>query len=207
MIEGSAKRTGIFAEMPLHLNSITTRPPNRSRWRRPSRSPRTPAATTMGGEGKSRKRRSSPSSGEDEGRERKRRDKKESRRGGRDGREEDDERHKKSKKRKHGDRDRGKERDSKERYSKEKGKSKRKDKDAVTGFKEISKDDYFAKNNEFATWLKEVKGKYFSDLSSESARDLFLKFVKQWNKGKLPSQYYEGISSGPRSAHNWNIKA
>ena len=74
-------------------------------------------------------------------------------------------------------------------------------------FKEISKDDYFAKNNEFATWLKEEKGKYFSDLSSESARDLFLKFVKQWNKGKLPSQYYEGITSGPRSAHNWNIKA
>ena len=73
--------------------------------------------------------------------------------------------------------------------------------------KEISKDDYFAKNNEFATWLKEEKGKYFSDLSSESARDLFLKFVKQWNKGKLPSQYYEGITSGPRSAHNWNIKA
>lgn len=73
--------------------------------------------------------------------------------------------------------------------------------------KEISKDDYFAKNNEFATWLKEEKGKYFSDLSSESAHDLFLKFVKQWNKGKLPSQYYEGIKSGPRSAHNWNIKA
>lgn len=73
--------------------------------------------------------------------------------------------------------------------------------------KEISKDDYFAKNNEFATWLKEEKGKYFSDLSSESAHDLFLKFVKQWNKGKLPSQYYEGITSGPRSAHNWNIKA
>lgn len=73
-------------------------------------------------------------------------------------------------------------------------------------FKEISKDDYFAKNNEFATWLKEEKGKYFSDLSSESARDIFLKFVKQWNKGKLPSQYYAGITTGPRSAHNWNIK-
>uniref|UniRef100_A0A453NK60 Uncharacterized protein n=1 Tax=Aegilops tauschii subsp. strangulata TaxID=200361 RepID=A0A453NK60_AEGTS len=72
--------------------------------------------------------------------------------------------------------------------------------------KEISKDDYFAKNNEFATWLKEEKGKYFSDLSSESARDIFLKFVKQWNKGKLPSQYYVGITTGPRSAHNWNIK-
>ena len=75
------------------------------------------------------------------------------------------------------------------------------------GFEEISKDDYFAKSNEFATWLKEEKGKYFSDLSSESARDIFLKFVKQWNKGKLPSQYYKGITTGPRTAHNWNIKA
>ncbi|PWZ20030.1 hypothetical protein Zm00014a_014250 [Zea mays] len=124
---------------------------------RPTR-PGPPTATMGGGEGKSKKRRSSTSS----------------------------------------------ERDSKDRHSKEKT-SKRKDKDAA--FKEISKDDYFAKNNEFATWLKEEKGKYFSDLSSESARDLFLKFVKQWNKGKLPSQYYEGITSGPRSAHNWNIKA
>jgi hypothetical protein len=75
------------------------------------------------------------------------------------------------------------------------------------GFTEISKDDYFAKSNEFATWLKEEKGKYFSDLSSESAREIFLKFVKQWNKGKLPPQYYKGITTGPRSAHNWNIKA
>mgnify|MGYP003703268147 CR=1 FL=1 len=74
-------------------------------------------------------------------------------------------------------------------------------------FKEISKDEYFAKNNEFATWSKEEKGKFFSDLSLESARDLFEKFVKTWNKGKLPSQYYEGITRGPRSAHRWNIKA
>ncbi|XP_062224646.1 style cell-cycle inhibitor 1-A-like [Phragmites australis] len=130
------------------------------------------------------------------------RDKEESRRKSRDDREED---RRKKKKSKHSDRDKGKERGSKERHSKEKEKSKRKYKDA--GFKEISKDDYFAKNNEFATWLKEEKGKYFSDLSSESACDLFLKFVKERNKGKLPSQYYEGITSGPRSAHNWNIKA
>ncbi|CAM0946604.1 unnamed protein product [Alopecurus aequalis] len=158
-----------------------------------------------GGEGKSRKRRSSASSGEEEERERKkRRDKKETRRSSR-GSDEDEE--KRRRKRKHGDRGKDKERDSKERHSKGKEKSKRKDKDVVTGFTEISKDDYFAKSNEFATWLKEEKGKYFSDLSSESARDIFLKFVKQWNKGKLPSQYYEGITTGPRTAHNWNIKA
>ncbi|XP_051194718.1 uncharacterized protein [Lolium perenne] len=155
------------------------------------------------GEGKSRKRRSSASSGEEEERERKkRRDKKESRRSSRGS---DEEEERRRRKKKHGDRGKDKERDSKEKRSKEKEKSKRKDKDP--DFKEISKDDYFAKSNEFAKWLKEEKGKYFSDLSSESARDIFLKFVKQWNKGKLPSQYYEGITAGPRSAHKWNIKA
>nr|BAH79966.1 hypothetical protein [Oryza sativa Indica Group] len=65
-------------------------------------------------------------------------------------------------------------------------------------FKEISKDDYFAKNKEFATWSKDENGKFFSDLSSESARDLFEKFVKTWKKRKLPSQYSEGITCGPR---------
>ncbi|PNT65981.1 hypothetical protein BRADI_3g05247v3 [Brachypodium distachyon] len=165
-----------------------------------------PAATMGGGEGKSRKRRSSASSGEGEERGRKkRRDKKENRRSSRDGRGSDEEEEKRRrKKKKHGDKGKDKERDSKERRSKEKEKSKQKDKDAA--FKEISKDDYFAKSNEFATWLKEEKGKYFSDLSSESARDMFVKFVKEWNKGKLPSQYYEGITTGPRTAHNWNIK-
>ncbi|VFQ61150.1 unnamed protein product [Cuscuta campestris] len=74
-------------------------------------------------------------------------------------------------------------------------------------FEELSKDDYFSKNNEFASWLKEKKNMFFSDLSSEVAHGLFSDFVKAWNKGKLASEYYEGISTGPRSSHNWNIKA
>ncbi|XP_015075006.1 style cell-cycle inhibitor 1-B isoform X2 [Solanum pennellii] len=73
-------------------------------------------------------------------------------------------------------------------------------------FEELSKDDYFSKNNEFATWLKDKKKLFFSDLSSESARDLFSDFVKEWNKGKLDIQYYEGITTAPRSSHAWNIK-
>ncbi|KAJ4829885.1 hypothetical protein Tsubulata_013145 [Turnera subulata] len=68
---------------------------------------------------------------------------------------------------------------------------------------ELSTDDYFSKNNEFATWLKEEKKLFFSDLSSEYARELFSDFIKDWNDLKLESRYYEGISSGPRSAHNW----
>lgn len=73
-------------------------------------------------------------------------------------------------------------------------------------FKELSSDDYFCKNNEFSTWLKEEKDVFFSDLSSVSARQLFEDFVKVWNKQKLESKYYEGIASGPRCAHSWKIK-
>ena len=72
---------------------------------------------------------------------------------------------------------------------------------------ELSNDDYFLKNNEFATWLKEEKDVFFSDLSSDSAREMFSGFVKAWNNKKLESRYYEGIASGPRSAHKWKIKA
>lgn len=74
-------------------------------------------------------------------------------------------------------------------------------------FQELSNDDYFLKNNEFATWLKEEKDVFFSDLSSESAREMFSSFVKAWNNQTLESRYYEGIVTGPRSAHKWKIKA
>lgn len=71
---------------------------------------------------------------------------------------------------------------------------------------EITVDDYFSKNNEFSTWLKEEKSVFFSDLTADSARKMFSKFVEKWNKGKLASQYYEGITTGPRTSHNWKIK-
>ena len=74
-------------------------------------------------------------------------------------------------------------------------------------FHELSKDDYFLKNNEFSTWLKEEKKVFFSDLSAESAREMFTDFVKAWNGHKLESRYYDGIVSGPRSGHKWKIKA
>ncbi|KMT17359.1 hypothetical protein BVRB_2g038160 [Beta vulgaris subsp. vulgaris] len=76
----------------------------------------------------------------------------------------------------------------------------------ISDFKELSSDDYFAKNNEFATWLKEEKRKFFSDLSSDSSRELFLDFVEVWNSKKLDSKYYKGIESAPRSSHKWKIK-
>ena len=73
-------------------------------------------------------------------------------------------------------------------------------------FQELSSDDYFSKNNEFSTWLKEEKNVFFSDLSSESSRELFSDFIKVWNAQKLESRYYEGIASGPRTSHHWKIK-
>lgn len=77
----------------------------------------------------------------------------------------------------------------------------------ISNFTEISEADYFLKNNEFATWLKDERDTFFSDLSSESARKLFTKFVKYWNNKKLDSRYYDGIVTGPRSSHNWKIKS
>ncbi|KAJ8433416.1 hypothetical protein Cgig2_026680 [Carnegiea gigantea] len=88
----------------------------------------------------------------------------------------------------------------------DKSKHSKHDRHSKPKFKELSEDDYFSKNNEFATWLKEKKNKFFSDLSSESARELFSEFVEVWNSKKLKSKYYKGIETGPRSSHKWKIK-
>ncbi|BBH01476.1 hypothetical protein Prudu_011755 [Prunus dulcis] len=97
----------------------------------------------------------------------------------------------------------------KEKKTKDKHKSKhhKGDRHLKIEFQELSTDDYFSKNNEFSTWLKEEKDVFFSDLSSESARQLFSDFVKVWNKQKLESKYYEGIASGPRCAIRGKLKA
>lgn len=90
--------------------------------------------------------------------------------------------------------------------TKHKDKWQKRDRHLKAHIEEISSNDYFLKNNEFSTWLKEEKSVFFSDLSAASAREMFSKFVEKWNKGKLASQYYEGISTGPRTSHNWKIK-
>ncbi|KAK8651662.1 hypothetical protein V6N13_141250 [Hibiscus sabdariffa] len=140
-------------------------------------------------EKRSKKRSISSSSGsEDEGRDKRQR------------RGEDEERKsrkKHDKKEKRKDKKSHKHSSDKEKKSKEKHKSKHHKGDRLSkhGFQEISGDDYFSKNNEFATWLKEEKRLFFSDLSSESARELFVDFVKDWNNHNLGSQYYEGIAN------------
>ncbi|XVF87905.1 hypothetical protein PTKIN_Ptkin19aG0005800 [Pterospermum kingtungense] len=150
----------------------------------------------MGSEKRSKKRSSSSSEDERRGKRQRRGEEKQEDRKSR----KNDKREKRKDKKSH--------KHSSEKKSKEKHRSKH-DKGARClehGFQELSNEDYFSKNNEFATWLKEEKHVFFSDLSSESARELFSDFVKEWNNQKLGSQYYEGIASGPRTAHNWKIK-
>ncbi|KAI6015603.1 hypothetical protein EDC04DRAFT_572167 [Pisolithus marmoratus] len=63
--------------------------------------------------------------------------------------------------------------------------------DLPEGVSPISESDYFLKNSEFSIWLKDEKGKYFGELSGERARSYFKKFVKAWNRGKLPKSLYK----------------
>ncbi|RDB19347.1 hypothetical protein Hypma_013401 [Hypsizygus marmoreus] len=58
----------------------------------------------------------------------------------------------------------------------------------------ISESDYFQKSDEFRIWLKDEKRKYFDELSGDRARSYFRKFVKAWNRGKLPTSLYAGIN-------------
>ncbi|KAH7886349.1 hypothetical protein F5I97DRAFT_1937211 [Phlebopus sp. FC_14] len=74
----------------------------------------------------------------------------------------------------------------------------------------ISESDYFLKNTEFRVWLKDEKGKYFDELSSERARSYFRKFVKAWNRGKLSESLYSNVdalapSAAKQTAYKWSF--
>ncbi|XP_065864958.1 putative pentatricopeptide repeat-containing protein At3g23330 [Euphorbia lathyris] len=147
---------------------------------------------------RSRKRSPSLSSSEDEGQRRKRHRREKEEAGERKSRKSDDKKEKRKDKKSH------KHRSDKEKKSKDKHRAKHHKGDMK--IQELSSDDYFLKNNEFSTWLQEEREVFFSDLSSESARELFSDFVKDWNNQKLDSRFYEGISKGPRCAHSWKFK-
>ncbi|KAF7347463.1 hypothetical protein MVEN_01502300 [Mycena venus] len=92
----------------------------------------------------------------------------------------------------------------------------------------ISESDYFRKGDEFRIWLKDEKKKvcllqvhcaqrlsvgavwdypdyfwqYFDELSGDKARSYFRKFVKAWNKGKLPKSLYAGVDPSSISAES-----
>ncbi|WVF68550.1 hypothetical protein IAT40_003318 [Kwoniella sp. CBS 6097] len=81
---------------------------------------------------------------------------------------------------------------------------------AEIGVKEISEDDYFLKSSEFKAWLKEDRGKYLDEMSSESAHKYFRKFVRRWNDGTLKLHQYQPPSIGPASSqtgYKWNFAA
>ncbi|KAL3851030.1 hypothetical protein ACJIZ3_012912 [Penstemon smallii] len=141
-------------------------------------------------------KRSSPSSTqrEEEGRKKRRRSK------------DEDEKHKSKKK--HKSHKSSKHSSDKDKKSSEKRKDKvrRKHDNQKLKIQDLSNEDYFSKNNEFAKWLKEERNIFFSELSSDSARSLFSEFVSEWNNKELESQYYEGIATAPRTSHKWNIK-
>jgi ABC-type Zn2+ transport system substrate-binding protein/surface adhesin len=75
----------------------------------------------------------------------------------------------------------------------DKGRSDNKDSERRRVDAPITEDDFFNKSEEFRVWLKLAKNEYFEDLSSKEARKLFEKeFMKDFNKGKLSSMYYDG---------------
>ncbi|KIJ66561.1 hypothetical protein HYDPIDRAFT_86702 [Hydnomerulius pinastri MD-312] len=84
----------------------------------------------------------------------------------------------------------------------ERSRSPERDHELPEGVSPISESDYFLKNTEFRLWLKDEKGKYFDELSSEKARSYFRKFVKAWNRGKLSDSLYNDVDSVGGSAAN-----
>ncbi|EKM61797.1 uncharacterized protein PHACADRAFT_24938 [Phanerochaete carnosa HHB-10118-sp] len=75
----------------------------------------------------------------------------------------------------------------------------------------ISESDYFLRSDEFRVWLKDEKRKYLDELSSEKSRKYFRKFVKAWNRGKLPSAHgslYYGVeaqSASSQTGYKWSF--
>ena len=77
----------------------------------------------------------------------------------------------------------------------------------------ITEDDYYNKSEEFRVWLKLCRdGLFFEDLTTVEAKDLFQKFSKAFNKGRLPPMYYDGNiplavrGSIVKSKHKWDFK-
>eukprot|EP00877_Chromochloris_zofingiensis_P009627 jgi/Chrzof1/4918/Cz15g04140.t1 len=76
------------------------------------------------------------------------------------------------------------------------------------GVHAITSDHYFEKSGEFTAWLQHKRAIFFNDLSTEESHKLFDEFVAEWNAGKLPLKYYQGLVEAPkkRTPHQWNFK-
>lgn len=71
----------------------------------------------------------------------------------------------------------------------------------------ITDDDYFARNAEFSSWLRDTQRTFFSDLTTEEARARFAGFVAVWNAGRLPPKFYTGAAAGAaqRTGFKWGF--
>ncbi|KAG6330545.1 hypothetical protein ID866_8542 [Astraeus odoratus] len=129
----------------------------------------------------------------------------------------------------HRDRDRDRERE----HGHDRTRSLDRNHDLPEGISPISESDYFVKNSEFSIWLKDEKEKVCLVAISlvTSARTLsrayigstlmnsratgregentyFRKFVKAWNRGKLPRYLYRGAGSLPvskQTGYKWSF--
>ncbi|XP_077977110.1 uncharacterized protein LOC144432717 [Glandiceps talaboti] len=98
---------------------------------------------------------------------------------------------------------------AKKQKKEEEKRKRRKEKNKAKG--KISEEDYYNKALEFRTWLVEEKGKYVDDLETSKARLLFKKFVKKWNKRRLPKKYYKGldasdVAASSRTKFKWKFQ-
>lgn len=99
-----------------------------------------------------------------------------------------------------------KHRDHRKQKSRKRSKSKRSARHESCRSDSISQADYYRRINEFKEWLVEFKSLYFDKLDGERARTLFSKFVKRWNRNRLPEKYYLGQTScATRSSFNWKF--
>lgn len=72
----------------------------------------------------------------------------------------------------------------------------------------LTADDYFSRSYEFKSWLLSRKSLYLDEISSQEARRYFSRFVRYWNDGRLPDEYYTGKlrgvgGSGGQTRHKW----
>jgi hypothetical protein len=100
-----------------------------------------------------------------------------------------------------------KEKHSKEKKDKHKERQSRREKEPPSQL--LSSKDYFKKSVEFRAWLTS-RGKSFEELTSESARKSFQKFVDKWNSGNLDDIYYRDdstatLSGSCKSSHAWGF--
>ncbi|KAG6810789.1 hypothetical protein H0H92_010327 [Tricholoma furcatifolium] len=69
----------------------------------------------------------------------------------------------------------------------------------------ISESDYFQRSDEFRVWLKDEKGKYFDELSSDRARRYARLLIKFTENGIHPRIDPSSVSAKENTAYKWSF--